>query len=50
VVTRVIQEYKERAHPNERFHKFFQRVKQVGGFVYQEAKQAAKIEVPACGE
>jgi cobalt-factor III methyltransferase len=50
VVTRIIQEYKERAHPNERFHKFFKRVKQVGGFVNQEAKQEAKIEVPACGE
>jgi cobalt-factor III methyltransferase len=25
-------------------------VKQVGGFVNQEAKQEAKIEVPACGE
>lgn len=50
VVTRIIQEYKENAYPNERFHKFFKRVKQVGGFVYQEAKQEAKIEVSVCGE
>ncbi|WP_027409805.1 precorrin-3B C(17)-methyltransferase [Anoxybacillus tepidamans] len=49
-VIRIIQEYKEHGHPNERFHKFFQRVKQVSGFVYQEANSKSKIEVPACGE
>ncbi|MCZ0755102.1 precorrin-3B C(17)-methyltransferase [Anoxybacillus sp. J5B_2022] len=50
IVTRIIQEYKEHGHPNERFYKFFQRKKQVGGFVYQEEHSTAKIEVPACGE
>ncbi|WP_199426557.1 precorrin-3B C(17)-methyltransferase [Thermaerobacillus caldiproteolyticus] len=50
VVTRVIEEYKENGHPNERFHKFFQRVKQVGGFEYKEDEKVVQIEVPACGE
>ncbi|MBS2772397.1 precorrin-3B C(17)-methyltransferase [Anoxybacillus rupiensis] len=50
VVIQIIQEYKEHGHPNERFHKFFQRVKKAGGFVYQEPRTNQKIEVSACGE
>ncbi len=50
IVADIIEQYKEHAHPNERFHKFFARVKQIGRFSYEEAKTAAKIETPACGE
>nr|WP_256371125.1 precorrin-3B C(17)-methyltransferase [Geobacillus sp. BMUD] len=50
VVTDIIEQYKEHAHPNERFHKFFARVKQIGRFSHEEAKTATMIETPACGE
>ncbi|MFS8629919.1 MAG: precorrin-3B C(17)-methyltransferase, partial [Bacillales bacterium] len=50
VVTEVIEQYKEHAYPNERFYKFFERVKQVGRFSLQEAKPAETAEVPVCGD
>ncbi|AGT32127.1 cobalt-precorrin-3B C(17)-methyltransferase [Geobacillus genomosp. 3] len=50
VVTDIIEQYKEHAYPNERFHKFFARVKQIGRFSHEEAKTAVMIEAPACGD
>ncbi|AMX83530.1 cobalt-precorrin-3B C(17)-methyltransferase [Geobacillus subterraneus] len=50
IMTEVIEQYKEHAYPNERFHKFFSRVKQVGRFRHEEAKAAAMVETAACGD
>ncbi|CRK83248.1 precorrin-3B C(17)-methyltransferase [Neobacillus massiliamazoniensis] len=50
VVERIVQEYKQKAYPNERFYKFFKRVKQVQGFMHQDITPNIKIEVPICGE
>jgi precorrin-3B C17-methyltransferase len=50
VIEQIVQEYKQKAYPNERFYKFFKRVKQVQGFVYQDVTPKIKIEVPVCGE
>ncbi|PIC05891.1 precorrin-3B C(17)-methyltransferase [Anoxybacillus flavithermus] len=46
-ITRIIVQYKEEAYANERFHTFFERKKEVGGFVYG---QKMKAEPAACGE
>ncbi|MCQ6279444.1 precorrin-3B C(17)-methyltransferase [Bacillus sp. EB600] len=50
VVERIVQEYKEKAYPNERFYKFFKRVKQVQGFTYQDITPKIKIEEAVCGD
>jgi precorrin-3B C17-methyltransferase len=50
VVEQIVQEYKQKAYPNERFYKFFKRVKQVQGFMHQDITPNIKIEVPICGE
>ncbi|RAL26286.1 precorrin-3B C(17)-methyltransferase [Thermoflavimicrobium daqui] len=48
-VEKVVQIYAEQAHPNERFNKFFKRVKEVAGFQYQEEKKPVIPEL-ACGD
>ncbi|MGN8230005.1 precorrin-3B C(17)-methyltransferase [Paenibacillus polymyxa] len=49
IVENVIAEYKEKGHPNERFHKFFKRVGVVAGFRHEDAP--ATVEVNAvCGD
>lgn len=50
VVEQIVQEYKEKAYPNERFYKFFKRVKQVQGFKYQDITPNIKIEAAVCGD
>ncbi|PLT33176.1 precorrin-3B C(17)-methyltransferase [Bacillus sp. V5-8f] len=50
VIEGIIQEYKDKGHPNERFHKFFKRVKQVNGFEFKDITPDLKIEVAACGD
>jgi precorrin-3B C17-methyltransferase len=50
VVAQIVQEYKEKAFPNERFYKFFKRVKQVQGFSYQDITPKIKIEAAVCGD
>jgi precorrin-3B C17-methyltransferase len=50
VIEAIVQEYKQKAYPNERFYKFFKRVKRVQGFGYQDITPKIKIEVPVCGE
>ncbi|WP_328801120.1 precorrin-3B C(17)-methyltransferase [Paenibacillus sp. LX16] len=49
IVENVIAEYKEKGHPNERFHKFFKRVGVVAGFRHEDSP--ATVEVNAvCGD
>jgi len=49
LVEQIYQEFKEKAHPGERFHKFFKRVGSVAGFVHED--NAAPVEVNAvCGD
>ncbi|WP_416828816.1 precorrin-3B C(17)-methyltransferase [Ectobacillus polymachus] len=50
IVEAIVQEYKEKGYPNERFYKFFKRVKNVQGFEYQDITPNLKIEEPVCGE
>ncbi|GGE13221.1 hypothetical protein GCM10011571_13300 [Marinithermofilum abyssi] len=48
-VEKVVKEYAEKGHPNERFNKFFKRVGEVAGFRSSEAPKP-KIPELACGE
>ncbi|REK62655.1 MAG: precorrin-3B C(17)-methyltransferase [Brevibacillus sp.] len=49
LIERIVARYKRDAFPNERFHKFFQRVGEIEGFVWQEMP-APKIENAVCGD
>ncbi|MFC4077799.1 precorrin-3B C(17)-methyltransferase [Salinithrix halophila] len=48
-VEKVVREYAEKAQPNERFNKYFKRVKEVAGYRSSEAPKP-KIPELACGE
>ena len=50
VVENIVQEYKQKAYPNERFYKFFKRVKQIQGFDYQDITPRIKVEAAVCGD
>ncbi|PLR80380.1 precorrin-3B C(17)-methyltransferase [Bacillus canaveralius] len=50
VVEKIVQEFKEKGYPNERFYKFFKRVKRVQGFEYQDITPSIKIEAAVCGD
>jgi precorrin-3B C17-methyltransferase len=49
LLERIIYKYKEEGHPNERFHKFFKRVKEIEGFKYREAPVQVLVDA-VCGE
>lgn len=49
VVEQVVAEYKEKGHPNERFHKFFKRVGVVAGFRHEDAPATVEVNV-VCGD
>jgi precorrin-3B C17-methyltransferase len=50
IVERIIQDYKENGYPNERFHKFFKRIKQLQGYVYRDITPNIKVEEAVCGD
>lgn len=50
VVERVVQQFVEKGHPNERFHKFFKRIKELEGFKYQDMAPKIEIDPAACGD
>ncbi|WP_409177588.1 precorrin-3B C(17)-methyltransferase [Brevibacillus fortis] len=49
LVERIVNRFKKDAFPNERFHKFFQRVGELEGFAWYEPAKA-EIENAACGD
>ncbi|MFH5186130.1 precorrin-3B C(17)-methyltransferase [Paenibacillus sp. TAB 01] len=48
-IERIVQRYVAEGHPNERFHKFFKRVKQIEGYQHQELP-VFTIENAVCGD
>lgn len=50
VIEKIIDEYREKGHPNERFHKFFKRIEEIQGYKYSEKEQANKVEPALCGD
>lgn len=50
LVTNIVAQYKQHAHPNERFFKYFKRVKEVQGFHYKNITPVINIEPAPCGD
>lgn len=50
IVERIVHQFTEQGHPNERFHKFFKRVKEVQGYAFRDVTPDLQIEPAACGE
>ncbi|TSI06711.1 precorrin-3B C(17)-methyltransferase [Lysinibacillus sp. BW-2-10] len=50
LLTQIIEEYKEHAHPNERLFKYFKRVKKIAHFTYQDMSCKIKVEEAPCGD
>ncbi|PZD96135.1 precorrin-3B C(17)-methyltransferase [Paenibacillus sambharensis] len=48
-IERIVTAFAEQGHPNERFHKFFKRVKKVAGYEYREVPVLV-IEDAVCGD
>lgn len=49
IVERIVADYKEKGHPNERFHKFFKRVGVIQGFRHVDAPVTVEVN-PICGD
>lgn len=48
LITNIVDEYKQNAHPNERLFKYFKRAKQIHGYQYQDIAPKIKIEPAPC--
>lgn len=48
LITNIVDEYKQNAHPNERLYKYFKRVKQIQGYQYQDIAPKIHIEPAPC--
>ncbi|MGG1679063.1 precorrin-3B C(17)-methyltransferase [Neobacillus sp. NRS-1170] len=50
LLTRIIEEYKQNGHPNERLFKYFKRVKKIQYFNYQDMSSKIEVEPAPCGD
>lgn len=50
LVTKIIDEYKENAHPNERLFKYFKRVKRILNYDYHDMSCKIEVEPAPCGD
>lgn len=50
LLTDIVADYKEHAHPNERFFKYFKRVKKILNFNYVDMSCKIKVEEAPCGD
>ncbi|MDN4493962.1 precorrin-3B C(17)-methyltransferase [Ureibacillus aquaedulcis] len=50
LVTRILDEYKQNAHPNERLFKYFKRVKRILDYSYQDMSSKIELEPAPCGD
>ncbi|GKV65359.1 MULTISPECIES: precorrin-3B C(17)-methyltransferase [unclassified Sporosarcina] len=50
LVTKIIEEYEQNAHPNERFFKYFKRVKKVLNYEYHDMSCKIEVEPAPCGD
>lgn len=48
LISGIVNEYKQNAHPNERLFKYFKRAKKVQGYQYQDMAPKIKIEPAPC--
>lgn len=49
MLTRIVEEYRESGHPNERFFKYFKRVGEIEGFMHRDMP-VPDVEPMPCGE
>ncbi|OEH93116.1 precorrin-3B C(17)-methyltransferase [Bacillus solimangrovi] len=49
-VAKIIEEYKEKGHPNERFNKYFKRIKNIQGYQYVDMTPKIEVEPAPCGD
>lgn len=49
LLERIVHKYKEEGHPNERFHKFFKRIKEIEGFEHRDAPVQVLVDA-VCGD
>lgn len=50
LLTKIIEEYKGNAHPNERLFKYFKRVKKIQHFNYHDMSSKIEVEPAPCGD
>ncbi|WP_332630557.1 precorrin-3B C(17)-methyltransferase [Halalkalibacter flavus] len=50
LIERIVYEYKEKGHPNERFFKYFKRVGSIQGYIYKDMTPKIEIEPAPCGD
>lgn len=50
IIEGIINEYKEKGYPGERFFKFFKRVKAIGGYEYKDITPKMEIAAAPCGD
>ncbi|KGR74047.1 precorrin-3B C(17)-methyltransferase [Ureibacillus sinduriensis] len=50
LITRIIDEYKQNAHPNERLFKYFKRVRKILNYNYQDMSSKIEVEPAPCGD
>ncbi|MFB3167531.1 precorrin-3B C(17)-methyltransferase [Neobacillus sp. 179-C4.2 HS] len=50
LLTKIIEEYKQNGHPNERLFKYFKRVKRIQYFNYQDMSSKIEVEPAPCGD
>ncbi|HZH59913.1 MAG TPA: precorrin-3B C(17)-methyltransferase [Metabacillus sp.] len=50
VIEKIVHEYKEKGHPNERFFKYFKRVGNVQGYTFKDMAPKIEIEPAPCGD
>ncbi len=50
IIQAIVLEYKEKGYPNERFYKFFKRVKRIQGYEFRDIQPNLSLENAACGE
>lgn len=50
LLTEIIEEYKQNAHPNERLFKYFKRVKKIKQFSHQDMSSKIELEPAPCGD
>lgn len=48
LITNIVDEYKQNAHPNERLYKYFKRAKQIQGYPYQDIAPKINIAPAPC--
>ncbi|WP_307471591.1 precorrin-3B C(17)-methyltransferase [Cytobacillus purgationiresistens] len=50
LLTKIIEEYKQNAHPNERLFKYFKRVKKIQHYNYHDMSSKIEVEPAPCGD